>query len=150
MLHKSVCRNLFFQYTPSSVSRVFIILVLCSLCLASCQEKRLNRFEREAREFTMRNCPKQIDPVTTLDSLVFHNDGSLTYSYYYNVVLTEEQLQNFKSQITDIEERTLRALRANIDLRPIKDAGLIIEYIYLDAADGHQIAKLRYTKDQYQ
>lgn len=150
MSHESICCNLIPLHTPSTMARVCFFLMLCSLLFSSCQEKRFDRFEREAREFTIRNCPKQIDSITTLDSLVFHNDGSLTYSYYYNVVLTDEQLQNFKSQITDIEERTLRALRANIDLRPIKDAGLIIEYIYLDAADGHQIAKLQYTKDQYQ
>lgn len=121
-----------------------------SFLFLSCQEKRLDRFEREAKEYTIRNCPKQIDPVTTLDSLVFHNDGSLNYSYYYHVALSDEQLHAFKTQLSDIEENTLRALRASIDLRPVKEAELNIEYIYLNADDGQQIAKFHFTKDQYQ
>ncbi len=134
-------------FSASVVSCLFVVL---SFVFQSCQEKRLDRIEREAREYTIRNCPKQIDPFTTLDSLVFHNDGSLNYSYYYHVALNAEQLQTFKTKISDIEESTLHALRASIDLRPVKEAGLNIEYIYLNADNGQQIAKFHFTKDQYQ
>lgn len=146
-------KNILFRSTDMPrcfASGTFCLMVLSSFLFLSCQEKRLDRFEREAKDYTIRNCPKQIDPITTLDSLVFRNDGSLNYSYYYHVTLTEEQLHTFKTQLSDIEEHTLRALRASIDLRPVKEAGLNIEYIYLNAADGQQIAKFHFTKDQYQ
>jgi len=125
----------------------FVILILF---LFSCQEKRLDRFERETAEYTIRNCPNQIDPITTLDSLVFHNDGSLNYMYYYSVNLTEEQKTLFKKQQSEIEDNTLKALRASIDMKAVKEAGLNIVYVYVDADTHKVITKFQFTKEQYQ
>jgi len=126
------------------------IILIYLLIFCSCQEKRLDRFERETAEFTIRNCPKQIDPITTLDSLVFHNDGSLDYKYYYTVNLTDEQKAEFRKQRTVIEENTLKSLRASIDMKAVKEAGLNVEYIYNDAETHKCITKFHFTKEQYQ
>lgn len=125
---------------------VFLFL----MCLVSCQEKLLDRFERETEEYTIRNCPKQVDQITTLDSLVFRNDGSLNYTYYYSVQLTDEQRTEFSKHKANLEENTLKAVRNSIDLKAVKEAGLNIGCTYIDANTGKTLCKLRFTKEQYQ
>lgn len=130
------------------MKRLFPVLLL-SVCLMSCQEKLLDRFEREAEEYTARNCPKQMDSITTLDSIVCRNDGLLNYTYYYTLQLTDEQRKEFSKHKTEIEENTLKAVRNSIELKNVKEAGLNIEYIYLDAETGKTLCHLRFTKEQY-
>ena len=130
--------------------RILTVLLIGMLFMTSCQEKRLDRFERETKEYTIRNCPKQIDEITTLDSLVFRNDGSLNYSYHYSVKLNEEQRSEFKKKSSDIEESTLKTLRNSIELKAVKEAGLNIECIYVDAQTGKTISKFHFTREQYQ
>lgn len=126
---------------------------LCFLLLltfVSCQEKRLDRFEREALDYTLRNCPHRLDPITTLDSVVFHNDGTLDYIYYYTVSLDSQMIETFRKKSDDIAEITLRNVRNNIDLKAVKESGLNIIYLYRDSLTGKTIQTFRFTKEQYQ
>lgn len=127
-------------------------LLLVLLSLVSCQESRLDRIEREAKDYTLRNCPRRIDVITTLDSVVFRNDGSLDYIYYYTVSLDSLLLAEFNRHAADIEEKTLHSLRNSIerDVREIRDAGLNIIYIYKDSVTGKPLQTFRFTKEQYQ
>ena len=120
------------------------------LLLAACQEKKFDRFEREANEYTMRHCPKQMDELTVLDSMVFHNDGSLLYKYYYTVQLTEEQRKAFQDILGDVRDISLKGVRNSIDLKPMKEAGLTFVYIYRDAETGKRLAKYVITPEDYQ
>ena len=52
-------------------ARVSFILLLLVLVLSSCQEKKADFFERDAREFTQTHCPQMMDDVTRVDSIVF-------------------------------------------------------------------------------
>ena len=120
------------------------------LLLAACQEKKFDRFEREAYEYTVRNCPKQMDEITVLDSMVFHNDGSLDYKYYYTVQLDEDQHQALKDILDDLKERTAKNVRNSIELKAMKEAGLNFVYIYRDAQTGKHVAKYTITKEEYE
>ncbi len=120
------------------------------LLLMACQEKKFDRLEREAREYTVRNCPKVIDQITTLDSIVFHNDGSLDYIYYYNVTLTDELREGFESVREGVREQTLKGLRNSIELKMVKEAGLNIVYVYRDAETGKEIMRNSFTQEDYQ
>ena len=54
-------------------------MMIAMLLLTACQESKRERFEREAREFTAKNCPRaEWDDLIFLDSLVCPNDGSNT------------------------------------------------------------------------
>jgi hypothetical protein len=120
------------------------------LLLMACQEKKFDRLEREAREYTVRNCPKVIDQITTLDSIAFHNDGSLDYIYYYNVTLTDELREGFESVREGVREQTLKGLRNSIELKMVKEAGLNIVYVYRDAETGKEIMRNSFTQEDYQ
>ena len=120
------------------------------LLLTACQEKKLDRLEREAKEYTVRHCPKTMDPITVLDSVVFHNDGSLDYIYYYSVTMTDELRENFETVREEVREQTLKGVRNSIELKMVKEAGLNIIYLYRDAETGEEIMKNSYTREDYQ
>ena len=125
-------------------------ILLSLLLLAACQEKKLDRFERETREYTERNCPKQVDAITVLDSMVFHNDGSLNYIYYYTVTLTDEQRETFIGKLDDIKDGVAKGLRNSIEVKAMKEAGLNFVYVYRDAASGKLVAKYTVTRKEYE
>jgi hypothetical protein len=115
----------------------------------SCQENRLDRIEREAQEYTIRNCPKPVDDITVLDSVVFHNDGSLNYTYYYTVTLDEEQREQFASVVSTVREGTVKGVRNSIELKAMKEAGLNFVYIYRSAENGKTLASFSVLKEDY-
>jgi len=125
-------------------------ILLSLLLLAACQEKKLDRFERETREYTERNCPKEVDAITVLDSMVFHNDGSLNYIYYYTVTLTDEQRETFKAKLDDIKDGVAKGLRNSIEVKAMKEAGLNFVYVYRDAVSGKLVAKYTVTRKEYE
>ena len=120
------------------------------LLLTACQEKKFDRLEREAKEYTVRHCPKTMDPITVLDSVVFHNDGSLDYIYYYSVTMTDELRENFETVREEVREQTLKGVRNSIELKMVKEAGLNIIYLYRDAETGEEIMRNSYTREDYQ
>ena len=128
-----------------------VFFLVCTLYMVGCTfEKRLDRFERETLDYTLRNCPHRLDPITTLDSVVFHNDGTLDYIYYYTVSLDSQMIETFCKKSDDIAEITLRNVRNNIDLKAVKESGLNIIYLYRDSLTGKTIQTFRFTKEQYQ
>lgn len=128
----------------------YLLILLSLLLLVACQEKKLDRFERETREYTERNCPKHVDAITVLDSIVFHNDGSLDYIYYYTVTLTDEQRETFIEKLDDIKDGVTKGIRNSIEVKAIKEAGLNFVYVYRDAASGKQVAKYTVTREDYE
>ena len=91
-------------------ARISYILLLTILVFSSCQEKRKDRFEREAREYTQTHCPQPYgDGVTTLDSMVFTpNDSTVgDLKLYYSLQLTDEQRTAFMDKLGDIGDEKL-------------------------------------------
>lgn len=54
------------------------------LLFTACQESLEDRCEREAKEYTRKNCPAKMDNNTTLDSLTFERETH-TLHYYYKL-----------------------------------------------------------------
>ena len=52
--------------------------------LAACQESLEDKCEREAKDYTRRNCPMKMDNNSILDSLVFER-STHTIHYYYTL-----------------------------------------------------------------
>lgn len=122
---------------------------LSVVCLASCQENKLDRIERESREYTERNCPQVLDSLVTLDSIVFHNDGSNDFVYCYSV----KNVDGIKEAMAENEE-TLRSnylssIRNSVDLKNIKAEGLNIVYRYSLADTNEQLAEFSFSKSDY-
>ena len=78
---------LFFVSLHSKIAFVMKKLWILSaimLLFTACQESLEDRCEREAKEYTRKNCPAKMDNNTTLDSLTFERDTH-TLHYYYKL-----------------------------------------------------------------
>lgn len=129
----------------------FLVLSFLSfLLLPACQESKMERFERETKDFTERNCPKRCDSITVLDSLVFHNNGTMDYEYYYTVELTGEQKDLFMREIRNLRDHCLDGIRNSVDLKNVKEAGLNIVLYYKEKGTGKNLAEFRYVKEDYE
>lgn len=117
--------------------------------LCSCQEKKSERFEREAREFTEKNCPQHLDPITTLDSLVFEPAGVGTLKQYYTLDLDDESREAFMNKLGEIGDTNLKIVKNSVLFIKHKDAGVTFSYIYFDAATGDKLVQYDFMEEQY-
>lgn len=128
----------------------FPALMLTTIALTSCQETREERFEREAREFTQKNCPRaEFEDIIYLDSLVYHNDGSNNYMHCYSVKGDSAMLAMMDLQHDELFDRLLTAVRNSVDMRHVKEAGLNIMYVYYNAKSHEKITEFCFTPDDY-
>ena len=129
----------------------YFILGLMVMLLVSCQEKRAQRFEREAREFTETNCPQQMDAMTCLDSMVYVPDeqgGELIQ--YYSLKLTSEQRAEMMNKLGEINDVNLRIVRNSIPFTKYREAGVSFTFIYRDATVGDKIVEYHFAKEDYE
>jgi len=129
----------------------YLIISLMVMLLVSCQEKRAQRFEREAREFTETNCPQQMDAMTCLDSMVYVPDeqgGELIQ--YYSLKLTSEQRAEMMNKLGEINDVNLRIVRNSIPFTKYREAGVSFTFIYRDATVGDKIVEYHFAKEDYE
>ena len=129
----------------------YLIISLMVMLLVSCQEKRAQRFEREAREFTETNCPQQMDAMTCLDSMVYVPDeqgGELIQ--YYSLKLTSEQRAEMMNKLGEINDVNLRIVRNSIPFTKYREAGVSFTFIYHDATIGDKIVEYHFSKEDYE
>ena len=118
--------------------------------VTSCQESKRERFEREAREFTKKNCPRpEFEDIIILDSLVCHNDSNNDYVYYYSVKADSIMLEEMEQQHEQLKENLLKAIRNSVDLRHVKEEGLNIVYAYYNAETHEKLTEFRFTTEDY-
>ncbi len=129
----------------------FLLIPLIGFCIISCQETKNERFAREAKEYTERNCPQRItaDGTIVLDSMVFHGEEANEMVYYYSVNTSEEGVQQIIGQKDNLRQSMLSNIRNSVDLKHIKNAGLTLRYVYFSALTEHSILELRFTADDY-
>lgn len=122
------------------------------LAFTSCQERKADFFERDAREYTEKNCPQMLDEYTTLDSVVYvkEKDGAGDLVQYYSLNLNEAARQELMNQLGELAEMNLTAVRNSIVFAKHKEEGVSFTYIYHDATTGEKIVEYHFTKKDYQ
>ena len=65
------------------MKKILTFVVFLSV-LTACQESLEDKCEREAKDYTRRNCPQKMDENSILDSLVFERP-TRTIHYYYTL-----------------------------------------------------------------
>ena len=132
-------------------ARTAIPLLAIMLAFFSCQEKKADFFEREAREYTEKNCPQQLDEVTRLDSIVFvKNQGAGDLCLYYTLILDDDARAKVLEKLDEIGDENLRVVRNSVIYAKHKEAGVGFTYIYHDAEQGNVIATYHFTPEDYQ
>lgn len=129
----------------------WLILPFLLLALTACQESFDERCRREAREYTERFCPQQMDNHVTLDSTVY-DATSRTYRYYYSIARNEQTAgmeERVKAQEADFRSKLLLMLINSVQLKPYKDEGINFEFVYAFSADRTPMLRIRFTRADY-
>ena len=106
-----------------------LLLCLMTVSLTACHENLEDRAEREAREFTDKNCPTPPHENAILDSMVFYK-STHTLTYYYTLVNTADDKDKIRRIEGTIHQALLEEVQNNTNLRAYKDAGFSFAFIY--------------------
>ena len=98
----------------------------CCIALSACQESLEDRAAREAKEYTEKNCPVQINEAIVTDSMTFDKQ-TLTLHYYLSVKGPADTTAIANSEI---KEDMIKALRGTTSVRPYKEAGYNFMYTF--------------------
>ncbi len=130
---------------------LFPALLLTAVLCAACTERFEHRCQREAREYTEKQCPRLIDKEAciVMDSMTF-GTAPLGFTYHYHVqgqldnreLLTDEMLENFRQDL-------LSSVRQDISLKAYKEKGFTFTYRYLSASTGEVFTEAIITPEDY-
>ncbi|MCR4922366.1 MAG: hypothetical protein K5945_11785 [Bacteroidaceae bacterium] len=127
-----------------------VVALMALAVLTGCRrQSRWERIEREARTFTAKECPFNVDDYTRMDSTTFDID---TKCYYYNYtvsgILDNDSIYNEELN-ENYRRKTLDEIRTSIQLRGYKEAGLTLVFRYYSAQSGRLLSEYRFSKEDY-
>ncbi len=104
-----------------------IVAFVSMLSLFSCQESFDKSLQREAQEFTEKQCPQEVEEGTMLDSLVY-SPPSHTLTHYYSVNSANERVLKDKAPL--LHHILVQRTANDIVYKSVKDKGVTFKYIY--------------------
>ena len=133
------------------MNRYILLLIFLVIVLTGCKLQTFEeRLHEEARQYTLKNCPKRIDNDTTLDSCVF---SIPMRTYYYNYTVSGELDADslYTRQLHDtFHQDLLASIKNSIQLKGCKDAGIIFCYRYYSKRSGKLVMTQKFTRKDYQ
>lgn len=132
------------------MKKIIIYSLLACCALLSCTRKSYeDQVAEAAEEFTQKQCPREIDNCTTIDSMTFDRN-TLTIHYYYTLKgRLDDKNSLTNSIIEDFNENMLLKLRGDIHLKKEKEYGITFAYHYISSSTGKVLMNLIYTKEDY-
>lgn len=127
---------------------LFIFLVSLVLVFSACQENFSDRCLREAKEYTRKNCPKQLQPEIRMDSLTF-SANSQTLKYYYTLFGKLDDVSAVENAKDQMRVTMLNALKNDVSLRLYKSHDLSFEYIWYSASQKNKLLDITFTAEEY-
>lgn len=123
-------------------------MALFTTLLAACQESIDEKAAREAKLYTKKNCPAQLDQNLVIDSMTFEAT-TRTLHYYYTLSGTADTV--IPSRRPAIREALLHDLKNTTMMKTYKDEGFNFAYTYYSKKNpGETIFDMTLTKDDYQ
>ena len=102
--------------------KTFEAVLLGAVLLCGCHESLEQRAEREAREYTRKNCPTPVANYTRTDSVVF-DVPTRTYHYYCSVVGDLDDPSVFDQNRDKLRQLLLQSVKDNTGFRAYKKEG---------------------------
>lgn len=118
----------------------FLYLSLLTLLSVSCHESLEERAEREAREYTERNCPTPVVNFSRTDSVRFDRK-TLNYIYYCSFVDMFDNENIVNGNRDQIHKGLYDAISCDVGLKQYIEAGFSFTYI---VRSGKQPSKVLY------
>ena len=107
--------------------RKTILSAIAILLLTACQESLEEKCEREAREYTRRNCPAKVEENVVVDSMTFDRN---THTIHYHYRLTGLADKEGALDANQARQLLLKALKNTTALQACKDADYNFAYTY--------------------
>ncbi|MDO4819280.1 MAG: hypothetical protein Q3994_02755 [Prevotella sp.] len=120
------------------MKRQIIVLLVCfagMMCTTSCQESLPERCQREAKEYTEKNCPVKVENNVILDSMTFDRK-TLTINYFYTLENELDDETMIGTQADNLHTLMLNALKNATNIKLYKENGYNFHYIYLSRKDN--------------
>lgn len=114
------------------------ILFAAGLLLCGCHESLEQRAEREAREYTEKNCPTPVQNYTRTDSVVF-DVPTKTYRYYCTVSGILDDRKVFDINRGRLSDALRQAVQENTGFRAYKEAGFSFAWILRSEKDKRTV-----------
>jgi len=115
--------------------RRFIFIIVASALFASCHESLEDKAEREAQEFTKKNCPVMVSPGITNDSITFDRN-TLTLHYYYSL---SGMIDTTAIDSKQAKEVLLKGVRDATSFKKYKENGFNFAYTYFSTKHKGQV-----------
>lgn len=123
------------------------ILFVFSACKRMSKDEK---FKQELEQYTQKECPRQTDPYTRMDS-VCYDIKSRTRSEYYMVMneLDNDSIFADERLMEGFREDLLKELKSSIQLKQYKDEGITFRYIYRSLSSSKTKLELTFTPEDY-
>ncbi len=112
------------------------LLLLAAAALGACQESMEDRCDREAKEFTRKNCPTMIADEIMMDSMAFER-STHTIHYYYKLTGNSDRADAYNKD--EVKELLRKELKNTTAVQDYKDEGYSFEYSYRSAKDPNTV-----------
>ena len=107
-----------------------------ALFLMACQESLEDRCEREAKDYTRKNCPAQFDSNIRLDSLTFERS---THTIHYHYTMTGMADSEAVMDRLDIAAVVKEELKNTTTMKVYKDYKYNFKYTYRSSKDKSRV-----------
>lgn len=126
--------------------RAFLIALTFVGLTTACQESFDQSLEREAREYTNRHCPQEVETGTILDSLVY-NPQKRELTYFYSISATNECIFREKTPLLHelLKQRTIN----DVTFKDVKDHGVAFRYLYQSEENGNVVYQTLIKAQEY-
>lgn len=128
------------------MKRIFFYLLCLTFLLTACHESLEDKAAREAKEYTRKNCPKQISDNIVNDSMTFDKD-TRTLHYYFTMTGQADTSAIDKQQA---KEKITKAVKDAMSIRTYKDKGFNFAYTYYSEKNkGEILLDIKITPQDY-
>lgn len=127
-----------------------IVLLLSVLALSSCHQNLQERAQKEATEFTKRNCPMRVNDMVSYDSVVF-DKSTTTFHYYYTLSGKADDAAALAGKADEYRRQMIHSIREDVSKKAYKEAGYSFTTTYFSQKDkGRKLLETTVTQKDYQ
>lgn len=117
---------------------VFLLSVVITANLCSCQESLEDKAVRDAKDYTRRYCPTPVINCTRTDSVVFDKQKHI-YTYYVTFSDNMDNQELIDEHKAEIIQMLQSAVRESTSMKSYLEAGFKFQYVCRSASDKKKI-----------
>ena len=129
------------------MKKQLLFLSLAMIC-ASCSESLEDRAEKEAKDYTHKNCPTPYINYERTDSCVFYRN-SKTYTFYKRFSDKADNKEAIDANRQKMRQLLVDNLRSDTKAKAYKDEGFAFRYVYRSDKTGDVLLDETVTAKDY-